>query len=93
MYVAGCQPQLKKFYPEIKYPVSNQTPIISPLIKWDHKTSWLIPKWTEKESFGEFITINITDQEWSYLEGHVIDGKNLMPVASYVVCETIAMSF
>lgn len=87
--MAGCQPQLRKFYPDIKYPVSNDTAMISPFVKWDHSISWLVPKWTQKKSFGEFITVNISDPEWAYLKGHIIDGRNLLPAATYVVREPL----
>jgi fatty acid synthase len=40
LYEIGFNPQIKKLYPEVQYPVSNGTPFISPLIKWDHSKKW-----------------------------------------------------
>jgi fatty acid synthase len=40
LYEIGFNPQIKKLYPEVQYPVSRGTPFISPLIKWDHSKKW-----------------------------------------------------
>lgn len=85
IYVAGCQPQLKKFYPQVNFPVSDKAANISSLVKWDHSISWLTPKLKVKESFGEFVLVNIHEEEWSYLKGHEIDGRIIMPATSYLV--------
>lgn len=34
----------KQLYPAVKYPVPVGTPLISPLIQWDHSQSWDVPK-------------------------------------------------
>lgn len=86
MYTSGCQPQLKALYPTVAYPVNGKAAAISPLIMWDHSTSWLIPKLVPKESFGEIVIVNISDNEWSYLQGHELDGRTLMPASSLLVC-------
>lgn len=33
-----------KLYPAVQYPVQVGTPLISPLIQWDHSQSWDVPK-------------------------------------------------
>ena len=30
--------------PSVKYPVPHGTPLISPLVKWDHTQTWDVPK-------------------------------------------------
>ena len=30
--------------PSVKYPVPHGTPLISPLVKWDHAQTWDVPK-------------------------------------------------
>lgn len=34
----------KQLYPAVEYPVPVGTPLISPLIQWDHSQSWDVPK-------------------------------------------------
>ena len=47
LYNVGCQPQIQNLYPKIQYPVSRATPMISPVIKWDHSEDWYVnPKLT-----------------------------------------------
>lgn len=50
--------------------------MISPIIKWDHSQDLFVPYFnpadqSEKTSF----LINISDKEFEYIQGHVIDGK------------------
>lgn len=85
LYITGCQPQLRNFYHEISLPVSPQTATISPLVKWDHSVSWLVPKYNVDKNFSQFIVVNTSEAEWSYLQGHVIGGRVLMPAATYAV--------
>ena len=40
LYNIGFQPQIQNLYPEVQYPVSRGTPMISPVIKWDHTEDW-----------------------------------------------------
>lgn len=69
---------LEILYPKISYPVSRGTPTISPLIKWNHSQDWFVA------SFGldggikngeNRYSVNVLENEWNYLSGHVIDGK------------------
>lgn len=34
----------KQLYAAVEYPVPVGTPLISPLIQWDHSQSWDVPK-------------------------------------------------
>lgn len=46
LFIAGHQPNVAKLYPDIEFPVSRGTPMISPLVKWDHSDDWNVPKFT-----------------------------------------------
>lgn len=51
--------------------------MISPLIEWDHSDDYFVPlmntmEWFEKRS----VMINISEKEFEFIQGHVIDGKN-----------------
>lgn len=39
----GIGLDLKSLYPRIAYPVGRGTPMISPMLKWDHSIEWQVP--------------------------------------------------
>lgn len=78
--------------PGVNYPVPAGTPMISPLVQWDHSQTWDIPK---AEDFlsgsggsSSAIVYNIDINPESadhYLIGHSIDGRVLYPATGYLV--------
>ncbi|XP_054609993.1 fatty acid synthase isoform X1 [Dunckerocampus dactyliophorus] len=76
----------------IEYPVPVGTPMISPLVQWDHSQTWDVPK-VEDFSSGAVgsnsavvynININPESPDY-YLIGHCIDGRVLYPATGYLV--------
>lgn len=52
--------------------------MIAPLIKWDHSQDWLVVRYGEKSKdiiFERKITVSLSNEECSYMKGHIIDGK------------------
>ncbi|KAJ8954469.1 hypothetical protein NQ314_007075 [Rhamnusium bicolor] len=84
IFLAGGQPNLTNLYDGVSFPVSRGTQMLSPLVKWDHSVTWFVPYWTNKDYFGEIITVNLCDEKYSYLAGHNIDGRVLMPATGYL---------
>lgn len=79
---------LTKLYPKVEYPVARTTPMIAPLIEWDHSKNWYVGtyKLQGKLKSGEKVfTINLKEEEYEFLSGHVIDGRNLYPATGYLV--------
>lgn len=79
LYECGFNPQIQNLYPRIQFPVSRGTPMISPKIKWDHSKNWFVMYYRETDSLksGERILgVTLKQEEWQYIGGHVIDGKN-----------------
>lgn len=79
LYNNGLTFDPSKLYPEIKFPVPAQTPIISPLIKWDHRENWFVTD-TKNTTYAACFkivteTIILKHEDYRYLEGHTIDGK------------------
>lgn len=77
-------------YPGVSFPVSKGTPMISPLIQWDHSISWDVPKLeqfsTSGSGSGATFDIDISpDSPDNYLIGHTIDGRVLFPATGYLV--------
>ncbi|XP_053598737.1 fatty acid synthase [Microplitis demolitor] len=96
VYDVGYQPQIANIYPEVQYPVSRGTPMISPLIKWEHADDWYVTSYRmqEKITSGErTVEVTLSDEDYEYMSGHVIDGRNLFPATGYLalVWETIGM--
>lgn len=69
--------QIDRLYPAIEFPVSRGTPMIAPLIKYDHDQNWNVPNFSVNKniSFERKITIDISQEQYQYLSGHIIDGK------------------
>jgi fatty acid synthase, animal type len=66
---------VSKLYPAIEFPVSRGTPMISPLIKWDHSENYFVTQYEDHAAKSTwFITMNLSDLEFDYVPGHQIDG-------------------
>ncbi|KAG7203855.1 hypothetical protein KM043_017909 [Ampulex compressa] len=88
LYNSGVQLQLVKLYPRIDYPVSRGTPMISPLIKWMHTEDWFVPSYEKEGNIGSGereVYITLSNDVYTYLSGHVIDGRNLIPATEYLL--------
>nr|CAD7446740.1 unnamed protein product [Timema bartmani] len=42
LYNAGLQPKFNRLHQKVNYPVARGTPMIAPLIEWDHSTEWSV---------------------------------------------------
>lgn len=91
LYLLGCNPRTECLYPDVGFPVSRGTPMISPLIKWNHRFKWHVLKQdvngtvtsvkdfiSTKKTRGNFVIYSAVD-EWSFITGHNIDGKMKQP--------------
>jgi len=48
LFELGLQPQLANLYPPVQYPLSRGTPMISPLVRWNHSEDRYVVKcWAE----------------------------------------------
>ncbi|XP_077275953.1 fatty acid synthase-like [Temnothorax americanus] len=96
LYNCGLQPKVANLYPPVEYPVSRGTPMISPSIRWDHSKDWYIPSFETQMSIKSrerCVEISLDDEDYYYMHGHRIDGRNLLPATSYLVLvwETVGM--
>ncbi|XP_047362256.1 fatty acid synthase-like [Vespa velutina] len=96
LYNSGIQLDLAKLYPHVEYPVSRGTPMISPLIRWKHSDDWFVTDFKRQEridSGEQIFEISIDYEEFQYVSGHVIDGRNLFPATGYLclVWQTFGM--
>jgi len=44
LFELGLQPQLANLYPPVQYPVGRGTPMISPLVRWEHSEDRYVMK-------------------------------------------------
>lgn len=96
LYNVGQQLDLAKLYPPIEFPVSRGTPMISPWVRWDHSSNWYVTSFKIQERIvsGErTVDITVIDEDFEYITGHNIDGRNLFPATGYLglVWETLGM--
>ncbi|GBM44573.1 Fatty acid synthase [Araneus ventricosus] len=88
LYTAGLNPDIEKLYPQVEFPVPKSTPMISPLIKWDHSESWSVAKWDKNTNRSQIIIeVNVGSDESpdKYILDHRIDGRCLYPATGYLV--------
>lgn len=70
--------------------------MIAPLVKWEHSEDWYVTMYRvqDKIKSGERnISISLKDDEYEYISGHVIDGRNLFPATGYMVCIKIISKY
>ncbi|KAK5637947.1 hypothetical protein RI129_012242 [Pyrocoelia pectoralis] len=87
LYELGHNAKLNKLYPSISWPLGAGTPMVSPLIKWNHENDWFVALYSVKENIhtGETsATVSVKDKDWEFITGHVIDGRNLIPATAYL---------
>ncbi|XP_071625450.1 fatty acid synthase-like isoform X1 [Temnothorax longispinosus] len=96
LYNAGLQPQIANLYPTVEFPVSRGTPMISPLIRWDHSENFFVVQFCKKKIIDKketVVSISTVEEEFTYLTGHVVNEKNLFPATGYLfyIWEMIAL--
>nr|XP_012219068.1 PREDICTED: LOW QUALITY PROTEIN: fatty acid synthase-like [Linepithema humile] len=96
LYNCGLQPRIANLYQPVNFPVSRGTPMISPSIRWNHSEDWCVHhKETQKiiKSRARRIEVRTNGEDYGYMTGHVIDGRNFLPATGYLmlVWETIGM--
>ncbi|KAM4715440.1 fatty acid synthase isoform 2-T2 [Anableps anableps] len=92
IYMNGINLDSNGLYPVVNYPVPVGTPMISPLVQWDHSQAWAIPKvghfshssGGSKSAAIYNIEINSESSD-NYLIEHCIDGRFLYPATGYLV--------
>lgn len=87
IFNAGAQPKLTKLYQPITYPVGRGTPMIAPMVEWDHSTEWAVASFAGKGNrSGELVVdVDLSKEGDQYLSGHAIDGRVLFPATGYLV--------
>ncbi|XP_066519867.1 fatty acid synthase [Hoplias malabaricus] len=92
IYMNGINVDSDKLYPAVKYPVPVGTPLISPLIQWDHSQTWDVPKVEDfpagsgGSTSATVFNIDINPESPDhYMIGHCIDGRVLYPATGYLV--------
>uniref|UniRef100_A0A182NVM5 Uncharacterized protein n=1 Tax=Anopheles dirus TaxID=7168 RepID=A0A182NVM5_9DIPT len=84
-FVNGQHCNLMDLYPAIQFPVSLETPMISPLIQWDHSVDWHVANFQSKKMTDQvYNQYAITLDEQEYIAGHCIDGRILIPATEYL---------
>lgn len=72
----------------MKFPVSRGTPMISPMIKWEHKDNWFVSYFKNEQSLGSgerIVKIDIGKSDYVMMSDHLLNGHNVLPVSSYLI--------
>ncbi|KAK2112409.1 hypothetical protein P7K49_012156 [Saguinus oedipus] len=98
LHLSGIDANPNALFPPVEFPVPRGTPLISPLIKWDHSLTWDVPA---AEDFpngsgspsASVYTIDASPESPDhYLVDHRIDGRIIFPATGYLclVWKTLA---
>nr|XP_049699195.1 fatty acid synthase [Helicoverpa armigera]XP_049699196.1 fatty acid synthase [Helicoverpa armigera] len=96
LYMHGYTPEVQALYPKVEFPVSTETPMLSHLVQWNHSEKWRVTSFVggEKRAAAacQFVK-SIHDDEYTYLQGHVVREKRCYPFAAALVdaWDTLAM--
>nr|XP_023412547.1 LOW QUALITY PROTEIN: fatty acid synthase [Loxodonta africana] len=98
LHLTGININPNGLFPPVEFPVPRGTPLISPLIKWDHSQTWDVP--TAKDfpsgsssSSATIYNIDISSESPDhYLVDHRMDGRVIFPATGYLclVWKTLA---
>lgn len=76
IYNQGFDIPVEKLYPAVEFPVSAGTPMISPLIKWDHTNEYFVSDTDNTENGVEqHFNILLSKDDFKFIEGHKIDSN------------------
>lgn len=70
--------------------------MISPLIRWNHNEDWFVFSYDnlkkKENSCERVIGVNVKENDWNFITGHVVDGRILFPGTAYlyIAWETFA---
>lgn len=87
LYLSGETLKFRNLYPLVNYPVSKETRMIAPLVRWQHDRDWNVI-FSKKEDMvpGERrYAYHAKIKELAYMFDHVIDGRNIVPGFIYLV--------
>nr|QCW07586.1 fatty acid synthase 6 [Blattella germanica] len=90
LYNAGVQMNLANLYPKVSFPVARGTHMINSMIQWDHSVEWSVPNvWYKARKDGSkpnkcSLTVDIADDKYKYLTGHVVNQQPMFPHAGYL---------
>lgn len=52
--------------------------MIAPIVKWDHSEDFFVPLFVSHDWYDKRnILINVSDKEFEFIQGHIIDGNGI----------------
>lgn len=94
LFKNGIDVNIAQLYPQVEFPVSRGTPMISPIVKWNHEDDHFVPYFnTFSQYSSRNLVINLSDKNFEFMKGHVIGDRVLFPAAGWIfyVWQTFAM--
>jgi len=86
LFQFGIDMDISKLYPPINFPVSRGTPMISPVIKWNHEIDHFVPLYDTYNTFERTnMFLNINDKNFEFMQGNVVNGQYQFAESSFLV--------
>nr|AAC50259.1 encodes region of fatty acid synthase activity; FAS; multifunctional protein [Homo sapiens] len=101
LHLSGIDANPNALFPPVESPAPRGTPLISPLIKWDHSLAWDapaaedFPNGSGSPSATIYTCTPSSESPDRYLVDHTIDGRVLFPATGYlsIVWKTLARAW
>lgn len=85
IFSKGVDMDVANLYPKVQFPVSRGTPMIAPLIKWNHVQNHFVPYFDPcNVSEHRYEPINLSDKYYEYVIDHVVGGISVIPLATWL---------
>ncbi|XP_059048229.1 fatty acid synthase-like [Achroia grisella] len=89
LFESGINPHLANLYPNVVFPVSRGTPMLSHLVEWEHGENWYVTCYNKAQDIfncaERMVKMSLKDEQSEFLSGHVVNGRNLYPATGYLV--------
>ncbi|KAL7039188.1 hypothetical protein ACKWTF_009828 [Chironomus riparius] len=86
LFQHGIDMDISKLYSPINFPVSRGTPMISPVIKWNHDIDHFVPLYDTYNTFERTnMFLNINDKNFEFMQGNVVNGQYQFAESSFLV--------
>lgn len=86
MHNIGLNVNVLALQPEIKLPITQEAPLLSPCVQWNHETEWPITQFGQeiKGFSNSNDTVIFSAEELSSMKDHKIDSRILFPATGYL---------
>ncbi|CAG7827443.1 unnamed protein product, partial [Allacma fusca] len=86
LFLHGLEPRVSQLYPKVEFPVGNSVRMISPLISWDHSTTWKVAGYVEDIPIDcvSVYEVSLKNKPDVFYAGHQINSRVIFPATGFL---------